>query len=164
MDNKVILTVDEALCRGCGVCMRVCPTGAIQLVNGVARIDAAKCESCKNCMAACPFGAIRVLEGEEQPSSFAAPEYEGPAWGFGRGWGRGRGSGFGRGGGYGRRWWAYSEQRPEVGSRPVAASPQPSGGTQGSQTELDALKEQLRTLQEALLEINKRLEKLTGKK
>jgi Fe-S-cluster-containing hydrogenase component 2 len=46
---------------GCGVCTRVCPTGAISLDAGTAEIDQAKCIGCYNCVQACPRGAIVVV-------------------------------------------------------------------------------------------------------
>ncbi|MDR1193172.1 MAG: NADH-quinone oxidoreductase subunit NuoF [Peptococcaceae bacterium] len=54
------ISVDPALCKGCGKCARICPVGAI---SGKARepyrIDGGKCVKCGACEAACPFGAIR---------------------------------------------------------------------------------------------------------
>ncbi|MGB9578436.1 MAG: 4Fe-4S binding protein [Halothiobacillaceae bacterium] len=53
--------VDEARCSGCGICVRSCTAGAIQM-NGVARIDADKCTGCGDCVAACPRGAISLRQ------------------------------------------------------------------------------------------------------
>jgi len=56
---KTYPTVDSSLCRGCGICATVCPTGAIRVENKVAKIDAYRCIQCGQCVHACPFGAIR---------------------------------------------------------------------------------------------------------
>ena len=41
-------------CLGLGNCTRVCPTGAIKVVDGLATIDESLCISCGKCVAACP--------------------------------------------------------------------------------------------------------------
>jgi len=55
-----MLTIELDRCDGCGVCVEVCPEGAISLVDGVARIDSASCTECEVCVQACPSGAIKV--------------------------------------------------------------------------------------------------------
>ena len=58
---KALLTykIDETKCRGCTLCARACPAGAI---NGSVRnphnIDTLKCVKCGACMETCRFGAI----------------------------------------------------------------------------------------------------------
>jgi len=52
-----MLTIELDRCDGCGVCVEVCPEGAISLVDGVARIDSASCTECEVCVQACPSGA-----------------------------------------------------------------------------------------------------------
>ena len=58
--RKKELQIDPELCKGCGKCMRQCPTGAI---SGQIRmphvIDTEKCIKCGACWGCCPFGAIR---------------------------------------------------------------------------------------------------------
>lgn len=55
-----MLTIELERCDGCGVCVEVCPEGAISLVDGLARIDSDSCTECEACVRACPHGAIRV--------------------------------------------------------------------------------------------------------
>lgn len=46
-------------CRGCGMCIKVCPTGAITGEKKQAHIiDVEKCIKCNSCLDRCPFGAI----------------------------------------------------------------------------------------------------------
>ncbi|MEA3406650.1 MAG: 4Fe-4S binding protein [Chloroflexota bacterium] len=53
-----MIYVDDERCTGCGTCVDVCPVGAIQLVDGVARIDQEECVECEICLSACPETAI----------------------------------------------------------------------------------------------------------
>jgi len=64
-----MLNVRREICAGCGTCIRACPTDAISLDRGKARIDQAKCNYCYHCIQACPRGAIVGVEaGSEQPA------------------------------------------------------------------------------------------------
>ncbi|MDL2293744.1 RnfABCDGE type electron transport complex subunit B [Ruminococcaceae bacterium OttesenSCG-928-D13] len=47
-------------CIGCMKCQKVCPTGAIKVVNNVARIDLDKCTGCRECVNNCPVKAIAI--------------------------------------------------------------------------------------------------------
>jgi len=52
-------TVNEAACKKCGMCPRVCPVDAITWEKGtVAYIDKEKCTECTSCYDACRFMAI----------------------------------------------------------------------------------------------------------
>ena len=68
--------VDVARCTGCGVCVDVCPVGAIALVDGKACVDEETCTGCEACMDACPEDAVQpVVQGELVP----VPERPAPA-------------------------------------------------------------------------------------
>jgi len=58
------LYVDTELCSGCSHCMRVCPTEAIRVRNGIACIDSEKCIDCGNCYRACPTNSIAVEQDD----------------------------------------------------------------------------------------------------
>lgn len=89
-----MLHVDSQRCRGCGVCVNVCPAEAIQLANGVAVIDQATCRQCQVCMNACPEGAI---VNESAPAGTGTFPNGGMGMRRGMGGNRGRGRGMGRG-------------------------------------------------------------------
>jgi len=48
----------EERCIGCGTCTTVCPTGAISVRHGKARVDEGLCTHCEACVAACPHQAL----------------------------------------------------------------------------------------------------------
>ncbi len=51
--------IDPAKCKGCTLCARNCPVGAISgTVKNPHKIDTAKCVKCGACMEKCKFGAI----------------------------------------------------------------------------------------------------------
>lgn len=50
--------IDAEICKGCGLCIDKCPSGAIYLEDGIAKIATANCKKCRVCIDACKFGAI----------------------------------------------------------------------------------------------------------
>ncbi|MBN1222264.1 MAG: 4Fe-4S binding protein, partial [Candidatus Aminicenantes bacterium] len=55
------IRIDENKCCGRMKCMRVCPTQAIRIRNGKAKILEEKCIDCGECINTCPNGAIIPL-------------------------------------------------------------------------------------------------------
>ena len=53
--------VDKSKCIGCGMCVGICPVGAISMdKDGKALIDKNICIKCHACEMACPVGAIKI--------------------------------------------------------------------------------------------------------
>lgn len=50
--------VQEAVCTGCGACLRGCPVDALEMVAGKARIQDETCIGCGECLTLCTFNAI----------------------------------------------------------------------------------------------------------
>ncbi len=67
---RQIIHIDEEKCNGCGICAEACHEGAIEMVNGKAKLVRENfCDGFGDCLPACPTGAITFEERE-------APEYD----------------------------------------------------------------------------------------
>jgi len=66
--KRKMIQIDEAKCDGCGLCLPNCPEGAIQLIDGKARlISDLFCDGLGACLGHCPQGAITIEEREAEP-------------------------------------------------------------------------------------------------
>jgi NAD-dependent dihydropyrimidine dehydrogenase PreA subunit len=66
--KRQIIHIDENKCNGCGLCVPDCPEGAIQMINGKARlISDLYCDGLGACIGTCPEGAITTEEREAAP-------------------------------------------------------------------------------------------------
>ena len=66
---RKIIKIDEEKCNGCGACALACHEGAIEMVNGKAKLTREDyCDGLGDCLPACPTGAISFEMRE-------APEY-----------------------------------------------------------------------------------------
>ncbi len=64
---REIVTIDEELCDGCGLCVPSCHEGAIQIIDGKARLISDKlCDGLGACLGHCPRGAIRIERREAE--------------------------------------------------------------------------------------------------
>jgi Pyruvate/2-oxoacid:ferredoxin oxidoreductase delta subunit len=64
---RKIIEIDDELCDGCGQCVPSCAEGAIEVVEGKARLVAEKyCDGLGACMGECPKGALRIVEREAE--------------------------------------------------------------------------------------------------
>ncbi len=65
--KRKIIQIDEAKCNGCGLCIPNCPEGALQLIDGKARlVSNLFCDGLGACIGECPQGAIEVVEREAE--------------------------------------------------------------------------------------------------
>ena len=48
-------------CEGFGDCAKVCPKGAISVIDGAAAVDVRLCDGCGKCLAACPKQLITLI-------------------------------------------------------------------------------------------------------
>lgn len=66
--KRKIIKIDADKCNGCGNCIPNCPEGAIQMIDGKARlISDLFCDGLGACLGTCPVGAIEVEEREAEP-------------------------------------------------------------------------------------------------
>jgi Pyruvate/2-oxoacid:ferredoxin oxidoreductase delta subunit len=64
---RKIIEIDEERCDGCGECVPSCAEGAIEMVDGKARVVADKyCDGLGACMGECPNDALRIVEREAE--------------------------------------------------------------------------------------------------
>lgn len=62
---RKIIQIDEEKCNGCGLCAQACHEGAIQMVNGKAKLISDEyCDGLGDCLPACPAEAITIIERE----------------------------------------------------------------------------------------------------
>ena len=67
---RKIINIDEEKCNGCGLCAGACHEGAIEMVDGKAKLVRENfCDGLGDCLPACPTGAITFEERE-------APAYD----------------------------------------------------------------------------------------
>ncbi|WXG39394.1 MAG: 4Fe-4S binding protein [Candidatus Freyarchaeum deiterrae] len=66
--KRKIVSIDEEKCTGCGACIPDCPEGALQVIDGKARvIGDYLCDGLGACVGGCPQGAMEVIEREAEP-------------------------------------------------------------------------------------------------
>lgn len=82
MATKKTIRIDRDKCVGCGQCVNACPGGALQMVDGKAKLVREDfCDGLGVCIGECPVDAIRFEEVEvpDAPKPAAAPVASAPA-------------------------------------------------------------------------------------
>src|SRR5512136_1568297 len=67
MATRKIVKIDEEKCNGCGLCIPNCAEGALQIVDGKAKLMSEKfCDGLGACLGHCPEDAVTVIEREAE--------------------------------------------------------------------------------------------------
>lgn len=65
--KRKLIHIDEDLCDGCGQCVPGCEEGALQIIDGKAKLVAERyCDGLGACLGECPTGALTVREVEAE--------------------------------------------------------------------------------------------------
>ncbi|MFW9809990.1 MAG: ATP-binding protein [Candidatus Thorarchaeota archaeon] len=66
--KRLMIHIDEDLCTGCGNCVPGCAEGALQIIDGKARlVSETYCDGLGACLGECPEGALTLREVETLP-------------------------------------------------------------------------------------------------
>ncbi|NLL19765.1 MAG: 4Fe-4S binding protein [Clostridia bacterium] len=59
--TEYTVTINDRWCKGCGICVFLCPQGVLRLQQGKAFVyEKGACIGCRNCELHCPDFAIQV--------------------------------------------------------------------------------------------------------
>lgn len=64
---RQVIQIDEEKCNGCGLCASACHEGALEIINGKAKlVRDSYCDGFGDCLPSCPQGAISFIEREAE--------------------------------------------------------------------------------------------------
>lgn len=75
-----MLNIYSDKCKGCGICVKACPSGAIAVEEKLAKVDMDKCSLCGACESSCPFKAIERVIAKQAKEDLS--QYKG-VWVYG---------------------------------------------------------------------------------
>jgi len=68
MVTRLMIQIDEEKCNGCGLCVPGCAEGALQIIDGKAKVvSESYCDGLGACIGECPQGALTLIEVETVP-------------------------------------------------------------------------------------------------
>ncbi|UCH89532.1 MAG: 4Fe-4S binding protein [Thermoplasmata archaeon] len=75
MVQRNIIKIDKSLCNGCTLCVKACTEGALEMVDGFAKlIDEKYCDGFGACISECQPGALKIEQREAAPFDEKAAE------------------------------------------------------------------------------------------
>ncbi|MBZ9685059.1 4Fe-4S binding protein [Clostridium estertheticum] len=73
--KRDIISIDESKCNGCGICISGCHEGAIELVDGKAKLISDEyCDGLGDCLPQCPTDAIKIIQRDAADYDLQAVE------------------------------------------------------------------------------------------
>jgi len=73
--NRNIIEIDESKCDGCGQCVLACAEGAIEIIDGKARVVKDEfCDGLGACLGECPQDALKIIQREADEFNAEAVE------------------------------------------------------------------------------------------
>jgi len=73
--KRNIIEIDESKCNGCGVCVMPCAEGAIEIIDGKAKVIKDElCDGAGFCLGVCPQDALTIVEREAEEFNKEAAE------------------------------------------------------------------------------------------
>ncbi len=73
--TRQVIKIDEELCNGCGLCVPSCAEGAIQIIDGKAKLVQDRyCDGLGACLGECPQGALSFEERDTEEYDESAVE------------------------------------------------------------------------------------------
>lgn len=71
--KRKIIEINESLCNGCGDCVIGCAEGALQVIDGKARVVKEQfCDGFGDCVGTCPTGALQIIERDAEAYDIGA--------------------------------------------------------------------------------------------